>query len=172
MLSQAELMTPILKAVGEVGLEREKVVLFNPDGDGEGVFEGQLQWKDLLSHGERDWERFDDLETAKNTTAALFFSSGTTGLPKAVQLSHLNIIAEHTLIYEAPKKPYTVVRLFSLPMFHAATAFQAHTTPLRNGEKAYVLPRFDLEKWFWAHEKYGVTDLTLVPPVSSCYWFE
>jgi acyl-CoA synthetase (AMP-forming)/AMP-acid ligase II len=86
-----------------------------------------------------------------------------------VQLSHLNIIAQHTLVYEAPRKPYEVVRLFSLPMFHAATAFQAHTTPLRNGEKAYVLPRFDLEKWFWAHEKFGVTDLTLVPPVSSSW---
>jgi len=29
------------------------------------------------------------------------------------------------------------------------------------------MPRFDLEKWFWAHETYGVTDVAMVPPVSS-----
>jgi 4-coumarate--CoA ligase len=51
--------------------------------------------------------------------------------------------------------------------FHAAAAPVAHTTPLRSGEKCYVMPRFDLEKWFWAHEKYGVTDVAMVPPVSS-----
>jgi hypothetical protein len=50
--------------------------------------------------------------------------------------------------------------------FHAAAAPVAHTTPLRSGEKCYVMPRFDLEKWFWAHEKYGVTDVAMVPPVS------
>ena len=161
-------MAPVLKAAGEVGLEREKVVLFNPDGEGRGVFEGQLQWRDLLSHGETDWVRFDDLETARNTTAALLFSSGTTGLPKAAMLSHYNFVAQHTLVYEAPPRPYKVVRLTALPMFHAASAPVAHTTPLRMGQKNYVLPRFDLEKWFWAHEKYGVTDVAMVPPVSTC----
>jgi acyl-coenzyme A synthetase/AMP-(fatty) acid ligase len=167
VLSQADLMAPVLKAAGEVGLEREKVVLFNPDGEGKGVFEGQLQWRDLLSHGETDWVRFDDLETARNTTAALLFSSGTTGLPKAAMLSHYNFVAQHTLVYEAPPRPYRVVRLTALPMFHAASAPVAHTTPLRIGQKNYVLPRFDLEKWFWAHEKYGVTDVAMVPPVSA-----
>jgi len=110
--------------------------------------------------------RFDDLERAKTTTAALLFSSGTTGLPKAAMLSHYNFVAQHTLIYEAPRRPYRAVRLIALPMFHAAAAPVAHTTPLRSGEKCYVMPRFDLEKWFWAHEKYGVTDVAMVPPIT------
>jgi 4-coumarate--CoA ligase len=160
-------MGPVLKAVREVGLERERVVMFNPGSDGEGVvFEGQLQWGDLFKHGERAWERFDDLETSRNRTAALLFSSGTTGLPKAAMLSHYNFVAQHTLLYEAPRRPYRAVRLVALPMFHAAAAPVAHTTPLRSGEKSYVLPRFELEKWFWAHERYGITDVATVPPVS------
>jgi len=169
VLSQADLMGPVMKAAAGVGLERERVVLFNPDGEGKGVFEGQLQWRDLLGHGEREWERFDDLETSRNTTAALLFSSGTTGLPKAAMLSHYNFVAQHTLLYETPKRPYKAVRLVALPMFHAASAPVAHTTPLKSGEKSYVLPRFDLEKWFWAHEKYGVTDVAMVPPVSNSF---
>lgn len=160
-------MDPVLKAAAEVGLGKDKVIIFNPQG-GEGV-EGHLQWRDLLKHGEEDWVRFDDLETTRNTTAALLFSSGTTGLPKAAMLSHYNFVAQHTLLYEAPRRPYKAVRLTALPMFHAASAPSAHTTPLRIGEKSYVLPRFDLEKWFWAHQTYGVTDVAMVPPVSSCY---
>lgn len=159
-------MAPVLKAAGEVGMERGRVVVFNPDGEEGVAFEGQMQWRDLLGYGEVDWERFDDLKTSRETTAALLFSSGTTGLPKAARLSHLNFVAQHTLLYEAPKRPYEVVRLTALPMFHAASAPVAHTTPLRSGQKNYVLPRFDLEKWFWAHEKYGVTDVAMVPPVS------
>ena len=34
------------------------------------------------------------------------------------------------------------------------------------------MPRFDLEKWFWAHEKYGVTEVAMVPPVSTNPEFE
>ena len=166
MLSQAELMGPVLKAAKEVGLEKEKVMLFNPQGGEGSAFEGQMQWADLLKHGESDWPRFDDLETTRNTTAALLFSSGTTGLPKAAMLSHYNFVAQHTLLYEAPPRPYKAIRLTALPMFHAASAPAAHTTPLRSGNKNYVLPRFDLEKWLWAHEKYEVTDVAMVPPVS------
>ncbi len=39
---------------------------------------GFPSWRKLLSHGEKDWIRFDDEKTSRETPALLFFSSGTT----------------------------------------------------------------------------------------------
>nr|POE59303.1 acyl-coa ligase azaf [Quercus suber] len=164
VLTQPGLLGPIVEAMESTGASKDRIMVFNPNG--EATKPGFKQWKDLLFHGEEDWVRFDDLETTKNSTAALLFSSGTTGLPKAAMLSHYNLIAQHTMVYEALPRPFRARRLMALPMFHAATAPGAFCTPLRAGEKAYILARFELEKWFWALEKYQITDLALVPPIA------
>ncbi|KAK0937690.1 hypothetical protein LTR29_010690 [Friedmanniomyces endolithicus] len=157
-----DLLAPMEKAMGAAGLERERVVVFSPTG--ETTPTGYRPWAELLTHGEQDWERFDDLATSETSECARFFSSGTTGLPKAASYSHYNLIAEHTLVFESVPRPWQAARLLALPMFHAAIAPTAFCTPLRMGEKAYVMARFELEKWLWSTEKYQVTDLLVVPP--------
>nr|POF05925.1 acyl-coa ligase azaf [Quercus suber] len=164
ILTQPGLLETIVSAVESTGTKKDGIVVFNPNG--EATKPGFKQWKNLLVHGEEDWVRFNDLETTKNSIAALLFSSGTTGLPKAAMLSHYNLIAQHTLIYEATPRPFRARRLMALPMFHAATAPGAFCTPLRAGEKAYILARFEPEKWFWALDQYQITDLALVPPIA------
>ncbi|KAK5108781.1 hypothetical protein LTR62_007841 [Meristemomyces frigidus] len=161
---QPDFVKAMEKAMEEAGLSRDRLIVFNPDN--EAAPQGYKTWSILLTQGEADWLRFDSLEQAKSTEAARLFSSGTTGLPKAASLSHYNLIAEHTLVYESVIRPWYAKRLLALPMFHAATAPSAFCTPLRAGEPAYVLPRFELEKWFWAHQEYEITDVTLVPPIA------
>ena len=77
---------------------------------GQQLSPGIRSWKELLTHGEEDWLRFDDLKTAQETTAARLFSSGTTGLPKAVAISHHNLVAENELAFEIRAKPYRVCK--------------------------------------------------------------
>jgi 4-coumarate--CoA ligase len=132
---------------------------------------GYTPWTDLLNHGEADWVRLDDLETSKNTTAMLLFSSGTTGLPKAAMISHYNLIAEHHLTWEDPVHPrdYDVRRLVPLPLFHAASAPVTHTTPLRNGDVTYIMRRFDTEMYLKFVELYQITGLSQVDGLVSIY---
>jgi acyl-CoA synthetase (AMP-forming)/AMP-acid ligase II len=97
------------------------------------------------------------------------FTSGTSGLPKAAISSHMNFIAEHELVFEhSMVGDYEHVNLFALPMFHAAIAPRVHTSTfkMRNGDKVYIMRRFDLEKFMQSMDEYKVTDLTVVPPIA------
>ncbi|KAK3697266.1 hypothetical protein LTR37_017578 [Vermiconidia calcicola] len=143
---------------------KSKIMMFNPNG--EKAPSGFKQWNDLFQHGEEDWCRFDDLETSRTTSTARLFSSGTTGLPKATDLSHYNLIAQHTLVFETVPRLWRTKSILNLPMFHAATSPVAFTSMLRSGSQGIVFPRFEPESWFAAHEKFGITDLTVVPPMA------
>ena len=69
---------------------------------------GFRSWNELTTHGEEDWDRFNDLHACNDTTAARLFSSGTTGLPKAAMISHRNLIAQHKLVFETKPPPHQV----------------------------------------------------------------
>lgn len=128
------------------------------------VMEGFASWRDLLNHGETDWVRFNSEALSRSTVAGLFFSSGTTGLPKLTKLSHYNLIAQHTLAFERFPRPYSLKRLIALPMFHAATAPSTHFSPLRSGHSQVVMRRYEPGAFLEMIAKHNVTDLTLVPP--------
>lgn len=83
--------------------------------------QGFKSWEDLLGHGEEDWARFDDLETSESTIAARFFSSGTTGLPKAACNSHYNLVAQHELTLEGPNKRSYEVRTWQTVLLQIAS---------------------------------------------------
>jgi long-subunit acyl-CoA synthetase (AMP-forming) len=55
-------------------------------------------WKVLLRFGEQDWIRIEDEKEQESTIAALSSTSGTTGLPKAAQVSHRYLVTQSTMI--------------------------------------------------------------------------
>lgn len=160
VIAEPDLLAHVVSAAKEVGIPTERIFVFNEQGQ-----RGFQSWQRLFDHGESDWSRFDDLETAKNTTIARLFSSGTTGLPKAAMLSHHNFIAQHRLFCEWTPTPWQSKRLAILPMFHVATAPLCHYTPLRSGEEMFIAKRFDIETYLRLVEKHQITEGAFVPPM-------
>ena len=163
LITEPEMLGAVIEAADECKLPRSNILIFNILG--QAVPEGFKSWETLLQHGEEDWDRFSDLESAKTVQAARLFSSGTTGLAKAALTSHFNLVAQHELVYGQSRRDYRIRFLLALPMFHAAAFPVSHTTALKAGNITYVMRRFDLEAFLRHIECYQITDLAMVPPI-------
>ncbi|KAJ5654696.1 hypothetical protein N7490_001699 [Penicillium lividum] len=163
LISEPEILDNLLLAAKQVGVPTENVWVF--DNLGQALPPQQKSWKRLMDHGESDWLRFDDLQIAQTTTAMRLFSSGTTGLPKAVMITHYNLIAQHDLVIGRHPRPFPILRIVAVPIFHASAAPVTHISTLKAGQVSYMMRRFDLEEYLVNVEKYNITDLAMVPPI-------
>jgi long-chain acyl-CoA synthetase len=95
-------------------------------------------------------------------TCYQLYTSGTTGLPKGVELSHANLL---TLM---PTNPYRMspdtVNLVCMPLFHVAGSAWGTVTHYW-GATAIVLREVDVAKIFGLVPRYGVTHAMFVPAV-------
>ncbi|KAB8224232.1 hypothetical protein BDV33DRAFT_199628 [Aspergillus novoparasiticus] len=164
VICEPEFVSPVLGSAKQASIPNENIWVF--DATGESILPPGLQsWTHLLKQGESDWVHFDDLAVAKKTTAARFFSSGTTGLPKAVEITHHNLLSQHALVFEAHLRPYSMSHLIVLPAFHAAIAPLMHIGALRSGYVMYIMRRFELNSYLEFVDRYNITDLIVVPPI-------
>ena len=79
-------------------------------------------------------------EAKANQTAAILFTSGSEGLPKAVLLSHRNLLANVLQIRLAVPFNANDVILNALPMFHSFGLTVGTILPILSGVKTYFYP--------------------------------
>ncbi|MGA5407132.1 4-coumarate--CoA ligase family protein [Streptomyces lavendulocolor] len=97
--------------------------------------------------------------------AALPYSSGTTGVPKGVMLTHRSIATNLAQLEPTiPMGPGDRI-LAVLPFFHIYGLTALMNAPLRQGATVVVLPRFEIDQFLSAVEKHRINALYVAPPI-------
>ena len=86
---------------------------------------------------------FDTVEVGAGDMAALLYSSGTTGRPKGIVLTHGNLLANARALKEAWGFTEQDVLLHALPLFHVHGLFIAMGCALLSGAQVIFQPRFE-----------------------------
>ncbi|MEV0381709.1 long-chain fatty acid--CoA ligase [Nonomuraea sp. NPDC050643] len=102
-------------------------------------------------HGESFWaalggmsEEFETVQTAPDDTAAILYTSGTTGQPKGAELTHMNILTNTIVSDEMfPADPDGDVALTVLPLFHSFGQIAVMNVSLRRRATLVLQPRFE-----------------------------
>ncbi|MCJ1472644.1 hypothetical protein MMC13_001293 [Lambiella insularis] len=172
LLCSAESLDVGLDAVSEVGMDKDRVFVFDDQAEADSrtrSLKGCRYWSTLLApiaEGEKYiWSDCSTLEES-NRTCVLNYSSGTTGIPKGVEISHRNNIA-NVLQQRSQFQPdggFDRLLCF-LPLDHAMAQTLFTTLAILNATPVYIMPKFDFEDMLNCVQKFRINNLILVPPI-------
>ena len=148
---------PLLEKAREAtaGIRVEEIVVF---GEGDGA----TPLARLAAEGGTAPDLSPD---PRGEIVALPYSSGTTGKPKGVMLSHRNLVANMAQCLAVDPVREDEVVLGVLPFFHIYGMVVVMAGGLRAGATIVTVPRFDFVPFLEVLEAYGVTRANLVPPI-------
>jgi acyl-CoA synthetase (AMP-forming)/AMP-acid ligase II len=131
-------------------------------GDAPGGADGATPFTALLAAGTDppavDIDPHEDL-------VALPYSSGTTGLPKGVMLTHHNLVANVAQIGPCMNIAESDVVIGVLPFFHIYGMTVIMNSVLRRGATVVTMPRFELEPFLRLLQDHAITRAFVVPPI-------
>lgn len=174
VLIHPSLLETGLKAAKEAGIPKSHIFIFSDERCE--PTQGIRDWREMLgteAEGQRwQWDLLEG-KAAETTIACINFSSGTTGLPKGVCISHANLIANASQnVYNkfmgtglSEQKPGSETWLAFLPLYHAYSQLWTINIASRLRYKVYVMSKFVFDDFLKYVEKYKVDAIQAVPPV-------
>ncbi|KAF2772639.1 acetyl-CoA synthetase-like protein [Teratosphaeria nubilosa] len=135
----------------------------------EGKLNGYTTIKELVELGKNASQQAPVYQIPKGKTnfdvcGFLSFSSGTTGLPKAVMIAHQNVIAQCLQVMQITPSSLTKI-LAVLPSFHITGLVHALHLPVLINATVVMLPAFTMKSMLDTVVEYQLSELLLVPPI-------
>nr|CAD7595426.1 unnamed protein product [Timema genevievae] len=166
--------TTVLQAISMLeSLEKPFIIITQGTEVTTTIPEGAVNFQELIAK-DIDTSVLSTVQPASpNDVVALPFSSGTTGLPKGVQLTHRNLVANilqvtlrpHLNYQEPTTKTSQDAFLCILPMFHIYGLSFIMLTRLFHGVKLVTLPKFEATTFLSSIKRHKVPTLFVVPPI-------
>jgi acyl-CoA synthetase (AMP-forming)/AMP-acid ligase II len=155
LITVAPLLDNARAAAPEAGIDDDIYLI----GDAAGA----APFTDLL--GDPEAAPDPDIDPSSDL-AVLPYSSGTTGLPKGVMLTHRNLVANVSQVQQAlPLGPEDVL-IAVLPFFHCYGQTVIMNQGLQGGSRIVTMPRFDLDQFLELIARHSVTRAYVVPPIA------
>ncbi|GKT75102.1 4-coumarate-CoA ligase [Colletotrichum tofieldiae] len=174
VLAHPNHLEQVLKAVDKSKISRNQVFQFSEDENE--TKHGVKDWRHMVGTPTQvdsyRWPIFSAEESTR-TIATINYSSGTTGLPKGVCVSHHNLIAnvEQTAFMRYAGKPYSFECrpqerwIGFLPLYHAYGQLYAVLMAMKLNVPIYIMKEFRYEDFLFAIGKYKITTLQVAPPI-------
>lgn len=156
LITVSPLLGAAQQAAEAVGIPAERLVVL--DGA-----DGHPDLRSLLGEGRAAPEVSFDPATH---VAVLPYSSGTTGIPKGVMLSHRNLVANVAQCRINIDLKNTDRVLAVLPFFHIYGMTVLLNLALKQRATLVTMPKFDLVQFLTNIQTYGCTYLYIAPPIA------
>lgn len=174
ILAHPSLAGTTVQAARRAGLPEGRVHLFSDEPCA--LQDGCTDWRSFLpSPSEGDAYSFPTLseDESRTTTATVNYSSGTTGLPKGVQVSHSNLIANltQTIYMRYLHKSWTAatrpreVWIGFLPLYHAYGQLYTIAMAQKLQVPVYIMKSFVYSDFLQTIQDQRVTHLQVAPPI-------
>lgn len=174
ILAHPTMLETAVAAAAQAGVSKRCIFQFS-DSENSSKY-GIEDWRCLIgspSDGEQyNWPKANGEESV-NTVATINYSSGTTGLPKGVCVSHHNLIAniEQTLYMKYLHKPFDKNNhpperwVGFLPLYHAYGQLYTIAMAAKLQIPVYVMKQFVFEDFLKVIQEHKITHLQVAPPI-------
>lgn len=126
---------------------------------------GQAQDIQFVGLGEKSLPQRETVEAESDWAGILLFTSGTTGTPKGVELTHQQLLATADQVIVTHHLTAEDISYCFLPLFHINAQVVALLSTLITGGRLLVEEKFSASRFWSTVEQHQVTWISAVPTV-------
>ena len=179
LVCTSEFKDVVTDAAQHCGISLDRVLLLDCKTPGRWTLRS-TGGSDILEQNGNDgnhlqWQRITDQTQLEDITICLLYSSGTTGLPKGVRLSHWAIAASTISTMDVARRykdrskkegrNFTFDTIAHLPMANIAGIALYSCNPFYMGGSTYWMEKYDFDSFINYHRQYRPAYQFSVPPI-------